>query len=479
MRITKISVKGLFGMFDHEIPLNQESRITIIHGPNGVGKTALMRMVYGLLRRDYQVFVELPFKEFSIITKNGAKCGEFRVVKKNFEERNDEDNSDEDNSDEDNSDDEARTNYPFEISHYRSGKLKEGPISPRRFREDDPRERRLISRTLQRMHGLEHLGSNRWLDPRIGDIMSMQEAVEKYDVHSLLGDKDELTELKSFRKRMTSRLIRVERLSVFRQDEIHSRDYRRLRPSDSIRVDTVEELRKDIRKRIDDTTERFAKKSNELDSTFPQRVIDEGKIRIDQDLRRELKKLDKYRNDLEELGLLDEYGGSAGVDASRPSVTERADSAEALQKILLSTYIKDNRAKLDTFNEIFKQLSLLTSIINKRFENKQLAIHRRKGFVITGHDKKPIGLTSLSSGEQHELVLLYQLLLQTTENSLIMIDEPELSLHVEWQRDFLDDLEDIIKTRKFDVLIATHSPQIVDDKWDWMVDLGETEEDDA
>ena len=41
MRITKISVKGLFGMFDHEIPLNQESRITIVHGPNGVGKTVL------------------------------------------------------------------------------------------------------------------------------------------------------------------------------------------------------------------------------------------------------------------------------------------------------------------------------------------------------------------------------------------------------------------------------------------------------
>ena len=36
-------------MFDHEIPLNQESRITIIHGPNGVGKTVLMRMVSWLV----------------------------------------------------------------------------------------------------------------------------------------------------------------------------------------------------------------------------------------------------------------------------------------------------------------------------------------------------------------------------------------------------------------------------------------------
>ena len=38
MRITKVLVKKLFGIFDHEIPLNQDSRITIIHGPNGFGK---------------------------------------------------------------------------------------------------------------------------------------------------------------------------------------------------------------------------------------------------------------------------------------------------------------------------------------------------------------------------------------------------------------------------------------------------------
>ena len=54
MRITKISVKGLFGMFDHEIPLNQESRITIVHGPNGVGKTVLMELVHSLFHYEYE-----------------------------------------------------------------------------------------------------------------------------------------------------------------------------------------------------------------------------------------------------------------------------------------------------------------------------------------------------------------------------------------------------------------------------------------
>jgi predicted ATP-binding protein involved in virulence len=38
MRIQQISVNGLFGIFDHVIPLNMDERITIIHGPNGFEK---------------------------------------------------------------------------------------------------------------------------------------------------------------------------------------------------------------------------------------------------------------------------------------------------------------------------------------------------------------------------------------------------------------------------------------------------------
>ena len=66
MRITKVSVKKLFGIFDHEIPLNQESRITIIHGPNGVGKTVLLTMLNGLFNASYRAFRDVPFEEFRV-----------------------------------------------------------------------------------------------------------------------------------------------------------------------------------------------------------------------------------------------------------------------------------------------------------------------------------------------------------------------------------------------------------------------------
>jgi predicted ATP-binding protein involved in virulence len=56
-------------------------------------------------------------------------------------------------------------------------------------------------------------------------------------------------------------------------------------------------------------------------------------------------------------------------------------------------------------------------------------------------------------------------------NSLILIDEPEISLHILWQQQFLRDLQEIAGIENYDVLIATHSPQIVYDRSDLTVSL--------
>ena len=100
-----------------------------------------------------------------------------------------------------------------------------------------------------------------------------------------------------------------------------------------------------------------------------------------------------------------------------------------------------------------------------------MSISKKNGFTFTTADGKPLSPTDLSSGEQHELVMLYELLFKIEPNSLILIDEPELSLHVAWQVQFLKDLQEIIKLANFDVLLATHSPDIINDRWDLTVEL--------
>ncbi len=71
MRITGISIKGLFGSFDHTIPLKPD-RITIIHGPNGLGKTILLQIVLGLFKRRYAKLMEIPFQSLEIKFDDGS-----------------------------------------------------------------------------------------------------------------------------------------------------------------------------------------------------------------------------------------------------------------------------------------------------------------------------------------------------------------------------------------------------------------------
>ena len=105
-----------------------------------------------------------------------------------------------------------------------------------------------------------------------------------------------------------------------------------------------------------------------------------------------------------------------------------------------------------------------------------MSFNKEKGFVFKTpynylSNTDNLSPTDLSSGEQHELVLLYELLFKVKSNSLVLIDEPELSLHVGWQSQFLKDLQDIIKVANLDILMATHSPDIIQDRWDLTVEL--------
>ena len=66
MRIIEISVTDLFGVFNHTIPLNTDERVTIIHGPNGFGKTILLRMLDGLFNGSYSELSSIPYQRFQI-----------------------------------------------------------------------------------------------------------------------------------------------------------------------------------------------------------------------------------------------------------------------------------------------------------------------------------------------------------------------------------------------------------------------------
>jgi ABC-type uncharacterized transport system ATPase subunit len=179
------------------------------------------------------------------------------------------------------------------------------------------------------------------------------------------------------------------------------------------------------------------------------------------EIRAKLNFLDQKRSRLVEAGLLE--------PSHEPTLpTKRFD--ETTQRVL-AVYIADTEKKLAVFDDMLSRIELIRSIVDSRFLQKTIAVNRTEGFIARSRDGRPLDLSGLSSGEQHELVLLHELLFRAKPNTLILIDEPELSLHIAWQQQFLRDLLQITRLASLTALVATHSPQIIHDRWDLTVEL--------
>ena len=72
LRLQRIVVDGLFGTYNHDIKLNLHDRVTLLHGPNGVGKTVILGMISALLQERFEIFGRIPFSGFLLVFDDGS-----------------------------------------------------------------------------------------------------------------------------------------------------------------------------------------------------------------------------------------------------------------------------------------------------------------------------------------------------------------------------------------------------------------------
>lgn len=106
------------------------------------------------------------------------------------------------------------------------------------------------------------------------------------------------------------------------------------------------------------------------------------------------------------------------------------------------------------------------NVCNHYLENKK-AVYDSPSFdfrIVSLYDNKKIELQQLSSGEKQVVSLFSHLYLSHKKNYVVLIDEPEMSLSVKWQKMFL---EDVRKGGFCSGLVAvTHSPFIFENGLD-------------
>ena len=116
-------------------------------------------------------------------------------------------------------------------------------------------------------------------------------------------------------------------------------------------------------------------------------------------------------------------------------------------------------------HQLAESIIVFQDIINSFFVGKRLVINN--GIMgVTLSNGSSLSMECLSSGETHLLIMFYRLLFQAKPGSLVIVDEPEISLHVAWQQRLGPVFTDICRLRDLQMLISTHSPQTIHDMWD-------------
>lgn len=446
LRIRQIRVDGLFGLYNHTINLNQEERVTVLHGPNGVGKTITLKMVHALLEGQFSFLGEIPFSCFSVSFTDGASIKVAPVLKPNsqLDKLRGKGNA-------------GRQPKKLKISLNNKEASYEFPVG---------RDMIFVADEIsEHIHWLHRAGENLWIDERDGEELRADEIVSRYSSYSFSNIKkqgigQEPAWLSQLRNKVNTYLIEAQRL--LRVQEVKSPHFR---PSSEM-VSTVVDYAQEIKQRIRETLARYGQQSQTLDQSFPQRLLAVAGAPFESsELKKRMGILDAKRDELKRIGLLDD---SEIVEHSfNPS---QLDDLDYTKQRVMTLYVQDTEQKLGVFDELAHPARLFLDNVNK-FQHKRLRLDREKGFIVEDENRQPLDINLLSSGEQHELVLNYDLLFRVRKNTLVLIDEPELSLHVAWQKRFLPDLLEIVKIAQIDALVATHSPFIVGDRTDLMVPL--------
>lgn len=438
MRLRNLTINGLFGYFDHQINF-EESKVKIITAPNGYGKTVCLKIMENIFNENFNYFKRIEFDTIKLDTDQG-----FIEIEKNKDFTKDKDCHLEIKDSSGNS---------FEITNADLNSISFPLSSIDRF-----------------VPYLTRVEKELWLDSRNDDTIDINEVVSRYQEY--LPDSSFEVEtpewLSQFCKSIKVHFIQDQRLITKENSE-----YKAKRGMQIQHTETILMYAKELSRMIANIGFESSAISQSLDSSFPVRLMTR-KYEIDSidNIKTNLSIIQKRREELSSYGLINS-------NTQLPQLSILDEIRDEDRKVL-TLYIEDTKSKLEIYNDIYSKINTFATLIkNKNLTNKDMKFSTEKGFFFTlKHDEtNTLPLTHLSSGEQHQIVLLYELIFKVPQNSLILIDEPEISLHVAWQKEFLNDLKTIISLQQMSVILATHSPTIVGGNWELVTDLeGELDE---
>lgn len=396
MKLFHLSLRKLFGLLDYDIPLDQ-NEITMLTGPNGYGKTMILKIINSIISNELNILCRLKFEVIKVEYQGGT------------------------------------------VSIYRKS-------DSELYLEHTDSDLEDIATENLHLEGEDNLGKSIFLNWSLGN--------DKNNHLSLNEKKLRSTYLGDITSEKDVSFIRADRLQVLK-DEVTVID------SCAFKLKCLMEMAQD----------ESAALSQKLDATFPIRLferLEHQKRFFSNSIEMRLKGVQDKRR------LYMCYGLIQAEDELMPEKSTSLNSSNEYLGVL-DLYIEDALGKLSPFETLHKKIDLFESIIKEKIlAFKSIIIDKDNGFYFKSLNGDLIDRNMLSSGEQNQIVLLFNLIFDLVSQKIILIDEPEISLHVAWQKTFLDSLKKIQKINQYEkVIIATHSPQVISNNWALTFDLFE------
>lgn len=438
MKLNSIKIDSLFGMFNYNLQFGEDSHYMILTSPNGYGKTTILNIINALAKTDLYYFYWLNFRTITLSLADGAKLvvdSEDVVPKSEGGEE--------------------RPDVPAESSREVSFLWIDTLGGQSRFVINE----KLINKAVRSIGYYEgRLVSGIYpfskefrefvrRNPKMLDLMAREQNNNAF-----------FLQVKSINTVFieAQRIFNANGPSEQRNYSIHAERLTSL-PNYTINevADRIKQILRQARYQYLEYTQN---KSNQL---IYRLLSDNYDILSRDEYQLVRKELLAKTQELKEYGLIDE------VDIPE------YDEAHAKE---LSAHIKETKEKFSRLDDVYAKVKLFSDLIGKKhFTAKTIAFSREKGLLAVANDQKWLDLSDLSSGEQNVIVMLYYLVFEYNNNKLLLIDEPEISLHVAWQYQYIEELEEILELNDGQAIIATHSPQIIGERWDKCIDLTEQE----
>ncbi|WP_430614460.1 AAA family ATPase [Flavobacterium sp. JP2137] len=413
LKIKDIEIKGFWG--NQIIKTNFNDDVNIFIGRNGTGKTTFINLLQAVLTADLELLYNIPFTEIVINLKSNNRRRKIEVTK-------------------------IEQNFQYHLLQYKIGKKKfDLPIVPNReirylkrnngrFSPHLYREISTVKEELQSLTNVSYLSVSReklikdeYTERRKEDIYNsidirLEELIGDLRAYQLQLETELSKHSKDFQENVLKTMLFNEEFDNVRLNEPIKLDIRKIQIGLKQAYNGLGILDDQISESIDKHIEAIKKASESINkaNTNPEQGL--------------------YANDITPITLL-----------------RRTNNI-----IELSNKLEKNK------NNIFRRLNKYIFLLNEfqDTKNKKFNLQDSKiGGLSIFKEQDEIDMSQLSSGEKQLIILLTETLLQKETETIFIADEPELSLHIEWQRKVISSISQLNPNSQ--IIVATHSPEIV------------------